>query len=208
MTGMLIVFEGGEGSGKSTQAARLAATIPGDVHVTRQPGGTPIGYTIRQMLLNPISSISDRAEALLYAADRAQHVDEIVRPALAAGATVICDRWVDSSIAYQGAGRGMSMMRIAELSRWATDGIEPDLTILLDIDPAVGLARAGRRGAADRLEQEDLSFHHRVRDSYLALAEHAPAARYLVLDGSQPADFLGEVIAERVRALLGQEVAA
>lgn len=207
MTGRLVAFEGGEGSGKSTQVARLAATLGRNVFVTRQPGGTPVGQIIRGLLLDPLQHISDRAEALLYAADRAQHVDEVIRPALTAGATVICDRWVDSSIAYQAYGRGMDPAWIGDLSRWATGGLVPDLTILLDIPAAVGLERAGRRGAADRLEQAGAAFHRRVRSAYLELAGTAPS-RYLVLDATLPADELAAVIAGRVRALLGQQVSA
>jgi dTMP kinase len=206
MTGFLVAFEGGEGSGKSTQVARLAAAIP-DALVTRQPGGTPAGQIIRGLLLDPNQEICDRAEALLYAADRAQHVHDVIRPALAAGQTVLCDRWVDSSIAYQAYGRGESPARIGDLSAWATGRLEPDLTVLLDIEPTIGLARAARRSAADRLEREDLSFHWRVRGAYLTPANAAPG-RYLVLDATRPADEIAGAIAGRVRALLEQEVSA
>ncbi len=204
--GLLIAFEGGEGSGKTTQVDRLhrhllASAPPGRrVYQTRQPGGTTIGQTIRGLLLQP-GTISDRAEALLYAADRAQHVDEFVRPALDAGHIVITDRYVDSSLAYQAAGRAMDGAWVADLSRWATGGLVPDLTVVLDVHPEVGLARAARRGVADRLEQEDLGFHWRVRDAFLALAEAAPG-RYLVLEAGQPADWLADIIAERVQHLV------
>jgi dTMP kinase len=207
MTGKLIVLEGGEGSGKSTQVARLAQNLGGDVLVTRQPGGTPLGAIIRGMLLDPNQQICDRAEALLYAADRAQHVDEVIRPALAAGRTVISDRYIDSSIAYQAFGRGMSVATIRQMSLFATDGLAPDLTIVLDIDPQAGVARAAQRSAADRLEQEDVDFHWRVRDAFTFLAELDPG-RYLVLDATLPIDELADAIAGRVRAFLGQEVAA
>ncbi|GGM53655.1 dTMP kinase [Dactylosporangium sucinum] len=194
MTGKLIVFEGGEGTGKTTQIRLLAAALDHDVLVTRQPGGTSLGQTLRGLLLDsPPGSISDRAEALLYAADRAQHVDEVIRPALTAGTTVISDRWVDSSLAYQAAGRGMDPAWVAELSRWATAGVQPDLTVLLDIDPAVGLARAARRGAADRLEAETLDFHHRVRWAYLRLAAANPS-RYLVVDAALPVDAIAHLV--------------
>jgi dTMP kinase len=206
MTARLIVFEGGEGSGKTTQIRLLDQALGHRAWTTRQPGGTDLGTEIRRMLLGTApGEVCDRAEALLYAADRAQHVDRFVRPLLDRGETVISDRWVDSSIAYQAAGRGMDREWIAQLSAWATGGLVPDLTILLDIDPTVGLARAAKRGAADRLEQEDLAFHQRVRSAYIALAETSPE-RYLVLDAAQPADWLADVIAERVRVLLGQEV--
>lgn len=208
MTGKLIVLEGGEGSGKSTQVARLAQNLGGDVLVTRQPGGTPLGAIIRGLLLDPNQQICDRAEALLYAADRAQHVDEAIRPALAAGRTVISDRWVDSSIAYQAAGRGMDRDRIADLSAWATGGLIPDLTVLLDIDPQVGLARAVRRAAADRLEQEDAGFHNRVRWAYLQQAAANPH-RYLVVDATLPVDAIAHLVyAYAVQITKGREVAA
>lgn len=204
MTGLFIVLEGGEGSGKTTQADRLHQHLSATHHVvrTRQPGGTLIGQTIRGLLLNsPAGTVSDRTEVLLYAADRAQHVDEVVQPALEAGHIVISDRYVDSSLAYQAAGRGVDGSWIQELSRWATGGLVPDLTVLLDVHPEVGLARAARRGAADRLEQEDLGFHWRVRDAYLALAETEPH-RYLVLEAGHPADWLADIIAERVARLV------
>jgi dTMP kinase len=206
MTGFLVAFEGGEGSGKSTQVARLAAAIP-DALVTRQPGGTPAGQIIRGLLLDPNQEICDRAEALLYAADRAQHVHDVIRPALAAGQTVLCDRWVDSSIAYQAYGRGESPARIGDLSAWATGGLIPDLTILLDINPDIGLARAARRSSADRLEGAGRDFHWRVRGAYLTLANAAPG-RYLVLDATRPADELAGIIAGRVHNLTSQEIAA
>jgi dTMP kinase len=208
MTGQFIVFEGGEGSGKTTQVRLLAAALNHDALVTRQPGGTAIGRIIRSLLLDsPTGSVSDRAEALLYAADRAQHVDEVIRPALEAGTVVISDRYVDSSLAYQAAGRDMDGAWIQELSRWATDGLVPDLTIVLDVHPEIGLQRAARRGAADRLEQEDIGFHWRVRDAFLALAEADPG-RYLVLEAGQPADWLADIIAERVRGLVAAGAAA
>lgn len=206
MTGLLIATEGGEGSGKSTQAKLLAARLTHHTTLTRQPGGTPIGAKLRELLLQP-GVISDRAEALLYAADRAQHVDEVIRPALAAGRVVITDRYVDSSLAYQAAGRGMDMAWIAGLSRWATGGLVPDLTVLLDVDPDVGLERAGRRGVADRLEMEDLEFHRRVRHAYLALADADPG-RYLVLKAEQPVEWLADIIHDRVQALITAGAAA
>jgi dTMP kinase len=206
MIGKLVALEGGEGSGKSTQVALLAQAIPGAL-TTRQPGGTPVGQIIRGLLLDPRMDISDRAEALLYAADRAQHVDEVIRPALKAGRTVLSDRWVDSSIAYQAFGRGMDDAWISNLSDWATGGLTPDLTILLDIPTSVGLDRAGRRGTADRLEQAGVGFHLRVRAAYRVLAGEEPG-RYLVLDATRPVDELAGIIAGRVRALLEQEVSA
>jgi dTMP kinase len=201
MTGLLLAFEGGEGSGKSTQVKRLAEAL-GNVVVTRQPGGTAAGTVIRRLLLDsPAGSINDRAEALLYAADRAQHVAEVIQPALDAGHVVVSDRYVDSSLAYQAAGRAMGADWIATLSSWATAGLVPDLTVLLDIDPAVGLARAARRGAADRLEAEALDFHHRVREAYLSLADAEPG-RYFVLDANRTTGQLANAIAMRVQALI------
>ncbi|MGI5245065.1 dTMP kinase [Dactylosporangium sp. CA-139066] len=208
MTGILIAFEGGEGAGKSTQIKLLERALNHDVLVTRQPGGTALGQTVRQLVLDgEPGTVDDRAEALLYAADRAQHVAEVVRPALAAGRTVISDRWADSSIAYQAAGRGMDRDWIAAVSAWAAGGLVPDLTVLLDIDPAVGLARAARRGATDRLEQENLDFHRRVRGAYLELVAEAPG-RYLVLDATRPVDEIARSIGSFVRGLLSVGVGA
>ncbi len=182
--GLFVALEGGEGAGKSTQLAALQQWLEQGGHevvVTREPGGTVEGERLRALLLDPGSDLSPRAEALLYAADRAQHVDQVVRPALLRGAVVLTDRFVDSSLAYQGAGRVLE--GVADLSAWATQGLVPDLTVLLDVDPAVGLVRARRVGAPDRLEAESLAFHQRVRQGFLRLADGAPD-RYLVLDAS------------------------
>jgi dTMP kinase len=201
--GVFLVFEGGEGAGKSTQIKHLAETLRSqgrDVVVTREPGATEVGERIRRMVLD--NKVSPRAEALLYAADRAHHVSTVVRPALARGAVVISDRYIDSSLAYQGAGRSLAVDEIAWLSVWATGGLKPDLVILLDIDPRVGLARAGRRGApADVVERESLAFHNRVRAGYRDLAAADPQ-RYLVLDAQSSEHKLAEEIAERVAELL------
>ncbi|MFB9179863.1 dTMP kinase [Dactylosporangium sucinum] len=203
MTGKLVVFEGGEGAGKGTQIRHLERHLDFGVLVTRQPGGTDLGAELRRVLLESApGTVDDRTEALLYAADRAQHVAEVVEPALLLGRTVICDRWVDSSIAYQAAGRRMDRVWIEALSTWATAGIVPDLTILLDIDPLDGLDRAAHRGSADRLEREALDFHRRVRQAYLDLAD-ANIGRYLVLDATKPEDELAATIARRVDTLLG-----
>ena len=198
--GLFVVFEGGEGAGKSTQVTRLAAVLADAGHevvVTREPGATPVGAKVRALLLDPATSLSPRAEALLYAADRAQHVATVVRPALERGAVVISDRYVDSSLAYQGAGRALPVDEIASLSRWATDGLVPDVTLLLDLDPAVGLARA--TGSPDRIEQESLAFHHAVRAGFLALAGAEPD-RYLVVSATQPPDAVHEAVVARVLA--------
>jgi dTMP kinase len=200
--GLFLVFEGGEGAGKSTQVQRLAEALRAegyDVVVTREPGATPIGERIRALLLDPTTVLSARAEALLYAADRAHHVSEVIRPALARGAVVLSDRYVDSSLAYQGAGRAMDADDVAELSRWATDGLRPALTVLLDVDPSVGLARA--TGAPDRIEQESLAFHLAVRQGVLDLATAEPH-RYLVLPADAQAADIHRAVLERITPLL------
>ncbi len=205
--GVFIAFEGGEGVGKTTQVMRLSEwlndrDIP--VAVTYEPGATEIGQRVRSILLGgPAESLSARAEALLFAADRAQHVDTVIRPALDAGVVVISDRYVDSSLAYQGAGRALPLDEIRRLSRWATEGLVPDLTVLLDMDPAAGLARAGKRSAADRMEQESLDFHNRVRQAFRVFAEEKPQ-RYLVVDATYPPDKVAEIIRDQVGHLLAQ----
>lgn len=172
------------------------------VRATREPGATAVGRTVRQLVLDPATAgLSPRAEALLYAADRAQHVHEVLRPALAAGEVVLTDRYVDSSLAYQGAGRTLAVEEVATLSCWATGGLVPDLTVLLDLPPEVGLARARGRAAADRIEAESLEFHQRVRDTFCALAAAEPG-RYLVLDAARPADELARAVLDRVLPLL------
>ncbi len=202
--GLFVAFEGGEGTGKSTQAARLCAWLQSsgyDCLVTHEPGGTVTGERVRALLLDPAGAgISARAEALLYAADRADHVDSVVRPALDRGAVVVTDRYVDSSLAYQGAGRSLPVAEVFELSRWATRGLRPDLVILLDLDPLIGLERAGRTGPADRLEAEDIEFHERVRQGFLALASHG--GRYLVLDAAARVDDIARQVRERIGPLL------
>jgi dTMP kinase len=208
--GLFVVFEGGEGAGKSTQVTALAETLRRlgrDVEVTREPGATEIGARIRSLLLDGslrqpgTAALAPRAEALLYAADRAHHVAAVVRPALARGAVVVSDRYVDSSLAYQGAGRTLPVEEVSWLSGWATGGLKPDLVVLLDVDPAVGLGRVAARGAADRLESESLSFHERVRYAFLDLAAADPK-RYLVLDAARPVDEIAAAVLGRVQTLL------
>ena len=181
--GLFIAFEGGEGAGKSTQARRLADALTArgyDVVLTFEPGATDVGRQIRAVLLDKNNTeMTPRAEAMLYAADRAQHVGEVIRPSLERGAVVITDRYVDSSLAYQGAGRELEAAEVRRLSQWATDGLVPDLTVLLDIDPEIGLRRA--TGPGDRLEAEALAFHQRVREAFLTIARHG-RDRYLVVD--------------------------
>ena len=206
--GLFVVFEGGEGAGKSTQLATLAEQLRAggrDVVVTREPGATGIGSRIRSLVLDTSAdeAPSPRAEALLYAADRAHHVATVVRPALVRGAVVISDRYVDSSLAYQGAGRTLPVDEVSWLSSWATGGLKPDLVVLLDVDPRTGLSRvAARNQVADRLEAESVAFHDRVRYAFLDLAAADPK-RYLVLDAARPADEIAERVARRVEELLG-----
>ncbi len=198
-----IVFEGGEGAGKSTQSAALSDYLQARGHevlCTREPGGTPAAESIRAVLLDPANAgLDDRAEALLFAAARGDHAARVIRPALERGEIVISDRYLDSSVAYQGVARGLGAERVAELSLWATGGLVPDLTIVLDVDPALGLARVV---GPDRLESEPLEWHARVRQGFLDIAAAAPD-RYLVLDGSRPAEDLAVEIAVAVSALVG-----
>ena len=200
--GAFVAFEGGEGAGKSTQVTALAALLVErghDVVVTREPGATPVGSAIRALVLDPASAgLSARAEALLYAADRAEHVDAVITPALARGAVVITDRYVDSSLAYQGAGRPIDPLEVERVNAWATAGLRPDLTVLLDVDPAVGLTRSGQ---TDRLEAEPLAFHQAVRAAFLTLAAREPA-RYLVIAADQAPELVQELVACAVTALL------
>ncbi|MFC4063808.1 dTMP kinase [Actinoplanes subglobosus] len=206
-SGVFVVFEGGEGAGKSTQVTRLAEALKADGHdvvVTREPGATDIGSRIRGLVLDrdKTEAPSPRAEALLYAADRAHHVATVVRPALARGAVVISDRYVDSSLAYQGAGRTLPVQEVSWLSAWATGGLKPDLVVLLDVDPGVGLTRVDARGeGADRLESESRAFHERVRYAFLDLAASDPK-RYLVLDASRPVDEIAGAVTERLSSVL------
>ncbi|MEV4432223.1 dTMP kinase [Streptomyces sp. NPDC049585] len=202
-TGFFIAFEGGDGAGKSTQVQAAAEWLRAKGHevvVTREPGATPIGKRLRAILLDVSSAgLSDRAEALLYAADRAEHVDSVVRPALARGAVVITDRYIDSSVAYQGAGRDLSPTEIARISRWATDGLVPHLTVLLDVSPET--ARERFTEAPDRLESEPAEFHQRVRTGFLTLAAADPA-RYLVVDAAQEPDAITAVVRHRLGQVL------
>ena len=201
--GTFVVLEGGEGAGKSTQLQLLATWLEAAGHevvVTREPGATPTGARIRALLLDPATGdLAPRAEALLYAADRAQHVATVLRPALERGAVVVSDRYVDSSLAYQGAGRELRVDDVVKLSTWATEGLRPDLTLLLDIDPEVGLVRAG--GTPDRIEAESIEFHRRVRAEFLTLAGDAPG-RYLVVAADQPAELVAAAVRARITELL------
>ncbi|MFL6000995.1 MAG: dTMP kinase [Streptomyces sp.] len=202
-TGFFIALEGGDGAGKSTQAEALAEWIRAKGHevvLTREPGATPVGKRLRSILLDVSSTgLSHRAEALLYAADRAEHVDTVVRPALERGAVVISDRYIDSSVAYQGAGRDLSPTEIARINRWATDGLVPHLTVLLDVSPEI--ARERFTEAPDRLESEPAEFHARVRSGFLTLAAADPG-RYLVVDAGQEPESVTTVVRHRLDQML------
>ena len=200
MTGYFVAFEGGEGAGKSTQEGLLASALQYAGHTvvrTREPGGTPAGEAIRHVLLSPeFEGLDARAEALLFAAARGEHVARVIRPALERGDIVICDRYIDSSVAYQGFGRELGPKRVRDLSLWATHDLLPDLTVVLDVDPQVGLARFAER---DRLEAEPLEYHRAVRAAFLSLAEQEPD-RYLVVDARADRDAIAATILERVEA--------
>ncbi|TDE86246.1 dTMP kinase [Deinococcus sp. S9] len=207
--GLFVTFEGPEGAGKSTQLARLAQRLAETGRppvTTREPGGTPLGMRVREVLLDPALTIDPLPEFLLYSASRAQLVRDVIRPALATGQVVLCDRYADSSLAYQGSGRGLDPAFLAALTGEVTGSLQPDLTILLDLDPALGLARAASRGQPDRLERADLTFHRRVRHGFLDLAAQEPE-RFLVLDAARDPDSLAadiwRAVQERLRAQIG-----
>jgi dTMP kinase len=211
--GLFIAFEGGDGSGKSTQAKMLAERLRadgGDVLLTREPGGTGVGERLRSLVLDPGNApIDPVTEALIFAASRSAHVRQLIEPALAAGRTVVTDRYVDSSVAYQGAGRDLGPDTIADLNAWATGGLHPDLTVLLDVDTRTASARRAARDRAsggtgpDRMESEPEQFHQSIRWAFTARAEAAPD-RYLVLDAGRPVEELAAEVLARVTAL--QEV--
>ncbi|MFL6288922.1 MAG: dTMP kinase [Actinomycetes bacterium] len=202
-TGLFIAFEGGEGAGKSTQVTRLAESLKSKRHevaTTFEPGDTPVGRQLRTILLgHDTGALDPHTEALLYAADRAEHVATVIRPALDRGAVCITDRYIDSSLAYQGAGRTLDPSDIEHVSTWATGGLWPHLTVVLDIDPAIGLTRFS--APADRLEAEPLAFHQRVRDEFLRLSARAPE-RYLVVDASEAVEKIAAQVLAAVEARL------
>ncbi|MGO4454685.1 dTMP kinase [Arthrobacter sp. RAF14] len=208
-SGLFIAFEGGDGAGKSTQSRLLAEALRdrGMVVVqTREPGGTEIGEKLRSLVLDHgHGEIDARTEALMYAAARAAHVEQLIRPALSRGEAVITDRYIDSSVAYQGIGRGLGTREVRELNAWATDSLWPDFTVVLDVDPAEGRARRAP-GGEDRLESEPDSFHAQVRDAYLDAAAAAPE-RYLVIDARQDVQVIAGLILERVEQVLSAHTA-
>ncbi len=206
MAGLFITFEGGDGSGKTTQINLLASWLESEGHtvvITREPGGTDLGTELRNIILHREGFIAPRAEALLYAADRSHHIHTLVRPALKRGEIVVQDRYLDSSVAYQGAGRVLDPTEVRDISLWATENLMPDLTVVLDVPASVAKARqaAGER-QYDRLEAEAEDFHTRVRESYLALAAEEPE-RFLVIDGESSIEEIHEAIVVKVSDLLG-----
>ena len=206
MAGLFITFEGIDGVGKSTQADLLEVFLVDagrSVIRTIEPGGTELGQEIRHLLLHRKGEVAPRAEALLYAADRAHHVATKVRPAIEAGEVVLCDRYFDSSVAYQGAGRELDRAEVRNISLWAVEGLLPHLTILLDLDATVALSRRSQTGTApDRLEREKVEFFEAVRHAYLELAAAEPE-RFLVVDAAQSIDAMQDQIRQRVATLLG-----
>ena len=202
--GVFIVFEGGDGAGKSTQSRLLADELAKrniNYLLTREPGGTDVGNALRKILLDPeTGAIDGRTEALVYAADKAEHVASVILPELAKGTVVISDRYVDSSLAYQGAGRDLDMEQLEFVLRWATAGVHPNLTVLLDVYPESGLARFDER---DRMEAESLEFHLRVREHFLEIAERDPE-HYLIIDGKLQISDIAAQVWERVEPWLSQ----
>ncbi|HNP15341.1 MAG TPA: dTMP kinase [Terrimesophilobacter sp.] len=203
--GLFITFEGGDGSGKSTQLSLLVSWLEQlgrTVVTTREPGGTPLGDELREIVLHSRGHIAPKSEALIYAADRAHHIATKVRPAIERGDIVVQDRYLDSSVAYQGVGRDLGADEIRRVSMWATDGLLPDLTVLLDLEETLGRERLDTaRTRFDRLEAEEQEFHSRVRAAYLALAEAEPE-RFLVLDATRAREDLAGQIRSRVATLL------
>ncbi len=201
MRGVFITFEGPEGSGKTTQLRLLAPWLESQgypILTTREPGGTVIGEAIRAVLHDPTHrEMSPRAEILLYAASRAQHVDEVIRPALNAGRIVLCDRYYDSTYAYQGYGRGLDLETLRAITTFATTNLSPDLTLYLDLDPAIGLQRRRASGPLNRLDQETLDFHQRVRAGYLELMAREPQ-RWVTI----PADAPLETVQDHIRTVV------
>ena len=206
MTGVFITFEGGDGAGKTTQLQLLVSWLEEHGHsyvLTREPGGTDVGVELREIILHRKGFLAPRAEALLYAADRAHHVHTVVRPALERGDVVVQDRFFDSSVAYQGAGRVLSETEVRDLSLWAVENLRPNLTIVLDVPADVARARRdSTRDVYDRLEAEADDFHERVREAYRRLADEEPE-RIVIIDGQLPAEKIHQQVIDRVGKLLG-----
>ena len=204
--GVFVCFEGGDGSGKSTQSGRLATWVEQQGYVavrTFEPGDTPVGRLLRSIVLSPeTGSLSDRTEALIYAADKSEHVDTVVQPALDRGEVVITDRYVDSMLAYQGVGRALEPSEVEDVARWATHDLRPHLTVVLDLEPEHGL---GRFEGRDRIEGESLEFHERVREEFLRMAKAAPD-HYLVLDARGDVDEIELQVRAAVAPLLARAV--
>lgn len=205
LSGKFITVEGGEGGGKSTNipfVRDLLLRAGKNVVMTREPGGTRLGEAIRGLLLDTqYKGMAQEGELLLVFAARAQHLAEVIRPALAQGHWVLCDRFTDATYAYQGAGRGIAVERIAQLEAWVQNGLQPDLTLLLDLPVDVGMARAGRRGQHDRFEQERLDFFERVRQGYLARAKNDPG-RFRMIDAGAPLEQVQQSIERAMAELL------
>lgn len=203
-TGVFVCFEGGEGGGKSTQSRLLRDRLEAQgygVVLTFEPGDTPVGKEMRRIVLSPeTGELAHKTEVLLYAADKAEHIETLVQPALDRGEVVITDRYVDSTLAYQGAGRALDLDEVEEVARWATNDLRPHLTVVLDVEPETGL---GRFTGRDRIEGESLDFHQRVRQSFLDLAATDPE-HYAVIDARSPIDEIAATIAARVEPLLAQ----
>jgi dTMP kinase len=198
--GLFIAFEGGDGAGKSTQVSLLREALESagrTVTVTRQPGGTELGHQIRDLVLHG-AHVAPRAEALLFAADKAHHVDQLIRPALDRGEVVLTDRYTDSAVAYQGAGRDLGAQEIHNLNMWAVDELVPDLTVVVDIPAQEGRRRRGK--VHDRLEAEEDAFHEAIRAHYLAMAQGNPQ-RYLVVDGTESPEAIHAAVVERLRSM-------
>ncbi|NET30593.1 MAG: dTMP kinase [Cyanothece sp. SIO1E1] len=218
MLGKFIVFEGVEGSGKTTQLQQAHDWLLSNdllrslqtqgylssILITREPGGTPLGLSLRQLLLSHAAPepIQDRTELLLYMSDRTQHVETVLKPKLTQGALILCDRYTDSTVAYQGYGRGLDLTLIKQLNQIATDGLQSDLTIWLDLDVAVGLSRTQQRGVTDRIEQANLDFHQRVRKGFMALADANPG-RIIRVDAS----LSKSEVTQAIQAILQQRLA-
>jgi dTMP kinase len=208
--GIFVTLEGGEGSGKTTQCRRIVAHLLAkgrDVLETREPGGTAAGELVRDILLHRVSELGPKAELALYLASRAQLVEEVVRPELASGCDVVCDRFADSSVAYQGGGRGLGQEFVERMNDWATAGLSPDLTFYFDVDPREGLARRGRAagGGLDRMERERIEFHERVRGAYLETAKRHPDRFRVIHVEREEEEVWARVRSELDRYLAGLE---